>query len=335
MNAFTGTGIPAAPADPARAATDRGGLTHQALLYRSDRDFAAAAVPFLRDGRLAGDVLVVIASAAARCLLREQLGAADAARIEFIDRAEWFRGPMQALASYHDRARGDWWPRGRLRLLAEPVWTGRTPLETCEWKRHEAVLNVVFAGTPTALMCAYDATALPGHVLFDAARTHPELVDGDGVRQSGSFTDPAAFYAECNGRPLPRPPDTAARRGFAGGELPGLRSFLMVEAARHGLARDRTLPFVLAANEVATHVIRHGGGEGVLWVWAEDGELVCDVDDPKGELEDRFLGYAPPRSDRSGDGAMWAVRRLCHIVEIRSGAGGSSIRLHQRLGDDG
>ncbi|MCP9970425.1 ATP-binding protein [Actinomadura madurae] len=121
------------------------------------------------------------------------------------------------------------------------------------------------------------------------------------------------------------------RRTFAAGALPALRDFLTAEAARHGLPGDRTLPFVLAVNEVATGIVRDGGGHGALLVWAEDGELVCDVDDPGRMLADRFLGHVPPDA-HGGDAAMWAVRRLCHIVEIRSGARGTRIRLRVRLG---
>jgi hypothetical protein len=313
-------------------------FAHRALLYGSRQEFLLSAVPFLRDGRRADDAVVVIVAPPVAAELRERLGRRTVTEIEFIDAADWFHGgPVQALASCHDRARADWWPRGRLRLLAEPVWDGLTPLETREWMRHECLLNVVFAGTPSVIVCAYDTAGLPGHVLDGAARTHPELTGPDGTTASDRFTDPAAFYAECNAGPLPPPPTAAARRAFAAGGLPGLRDFLTAEAARHGLPGDRTLPFVLAVNEVATGIVRDGGGHGSLLVWAEDGELVCDIDDPGRVLADRFLGHVPPEGhgppDRHrGDAAMWAVRRLCHIVEIRAGERGTRIRLRVRLG---
>ncbi|WP_344592963.1 sensor histidine kinase [Actinomadura vinacea] len=309
-----------------------GSLVHQAVVHGTGRELAAAAVPYLREGLLNGDAVVAIVSPASGRLLRRRLGADASGSVEFIEAARWFGAPMPTLAACDDRAGRDWWPRGRLRLLAEPVWEGRTPLEIREWKRHEALLNVVFAGTPTMIMCAYDAAALPAHIVSDAARTHPELVDDRGPRPSDRFVDPAAFYAECNAHPLPAPPPDAARRSFGGGELPGVRGFLTAEAARLGLPADRSLPFVLAVNEVATTVISEGGGQGTVWVWSEDGELVCDVGDPVGRLEDRFLGCFPPRVQRPGDAALWAVRRLCHIVEIRSGAGGTRVRMRLKPG---
>lgn len=310
-------------------------LVHRALPYRSRRELLLTAVPYLRAGRRAGDAVVAITAPPVAGALRERLGPETASKVEFIDAAGWFRAPMHALAGYHDRARADWWPRGRLRVLAEPVWAGLTPLETLEWKRHECLLNVVFAATPTVLLCAYDAAALPRHVLDDAERTHPELTGPDGTTPSERFTDPAEFYAECNARPLPPPPAAAVRTTFATGGLPALRSFLTAEAARLGLPDDRTLPFVLAVNEVVTGVVRDGGGRGSLCVWAEDGELICDVAAPGRVLADRFLGYRPPGGPGRGDAAMWAVRRLCHLVEIRPGAHGTQIRLRVKLRDPG
>ncbi|TDC94316.1 sensor histidine kinase [Actinomadura sp. 7K507] len=316
---------------PGTAAQDRrDALVHRALLYGSRDEFLRTAVPFLRAGRQAGDAVVAVVAPPVAGALRERLDAETTEAVEFIDPAEWFAGPMHALAYFHDRARGDWWPRGRLRLLAEPVWDGRRPLETREWKRYDALLNVVFAATPTLIVCAYDTAALPGHVLDDAARTHPELTGPDGTAAAARFTDPAGFCAECDAGPLPPPPAAAARRPFASGGLPGLRSFLSAEAARLGLPRERTLPFVLAANEVATGIVRDAGGRGAVWVWAEGGELICDVADPVGVPTDRFLGYVPPGA-RGHDPAMWAVRRLCHIVEVRSDGQGLQIRLRVKL----
>ncbi|WP_242903864.1 sensor histidine kinase [Actinomadura terrae] len=306
-------------------------LVHQALVYRTRRELELTAVPYLRAGCRGGDAVVVVAEPEVTAFLDGRLGAETAARVEFVEAAGWFQGPMHALATCYDRTRADWWPRGRARLLVEPVWAGRTPLEVREWKRHESVLNVAFAGTPTSIMCLYDASVLPAHVVDDATRTHPELAGPDGGVRSERFVDPAEFYAACNAVPLSPPPTAAVRKAFSTGELPGLRDFLAAEADRLGLPGDRSLPFVLAVNEVATNIIREGGGRGALWVWAEGGELLCDVSDPGRVLTDRFLGYAPPHGRRRHEAAMWAVRRLCHIVEIRTGVDGTRVRMHVKL----
>ncbi|RFU42881.1 sensor histidine kinase [Actinomadura logoneensis] len=333
-----------------RPSRDR--LRHRALFYATDAEFRDAATAYLAEGAAAGDVLVVILPEPRRRLLvaallasaaRSASGAAPAPDpasgrpggvpdIEFLDAADWYGGPTKALASFHERGRTDWWRRGRLRVLAEPPWDCRSPLELVEWQRHEALLNVVFDATSTILTCAYDIRVVPGEVLADAARTHPVFADAEGEWRNPSYADPAAFYAECNRSPLAPPPPSAAHRRFTTGQLPDVRDFLSGQAERLGLPHDRRLPFLLAANEVATAVVRHGGGSGDLWVWATADELVCELADPAARVEDRFLGHIPPRLDRPAEAAMWAVRCLCHIVEIRSDArSGTRVRLHTRL----
>ncbi|MFC5179819.1 MEDS domain-containing protein [Actinomadura harenae] len=319
-----------------RSSLDR--LRHRALLYGSDAEFRRTALAHLAEGAAAGDVLVAILPESRRDLLRAALADAPPGAglgpgdVEFLDASDWYRCPTTTIASFHERGRTDWWRRGRLRVLTEPPWDGRSPLEIVEWLRHESLLNVAFEATYTLLTCAYNIHTVPGDVLAVVARTHPAFADATREWPSPSYTDPAAFYAECNRSPLGPPPADAEHCRFTTGQLPDVRNFLSWQAERSGLASERRLPFLLAANEVATAVIRNGGGRGELWVWAAAGELVCELADPAARVEDRFLGHIPPRPDRPAEAAMWAVRCLCHIVEIRSDArSGTRFRLHVRL----
>ncbi|WP_245679427.1 MEDS domain-containing protein [Actinomadura hibisca] len=333
---------PGMMAAPVHTAHEGGTLVHRALLYRSPEQFTTVAGRFLQDGVTSGDATVAIVSPAVAEMLRERLGD-GAGPVEFVDAGSWYTAPVQAMAKYYERTARDWWPQGRLRVLTEPVWDGRSELEVREWLRHEAVVSRALAATPTTMMCAYDAVRLPSGIVAAAARAHPELADADTVRPSPRHADPALFYAECNAHPLDPPPLSAARRAFAAGELPMLRTFLNAEAARLDLPEEQMLPFVLAVNEVATVIIREGGGYGAVWVWSHDGELVCDITDPGGRLPDHFLGHLPPAPHQTAEATFWAVRRLCHIVEIRSGEGpdggvgfrgvdaGTRVRVHMLL----
>ncbi|WP_018655851.1 MEDS domain-containing protein [Actinomadura flavalba] len=312
-----------------RTTTDLRTLHHSALLYATPGEFADVAGQYVERARGAGEVPVVIAGGEATEALFDRLGTAGTEGVEFIDAAAWFTGPIEALGAFHEHARNDWWPRGPVRLLAEPVWTGRADRDVREWLRHEAVLNVVLAGTPTRLLCAYATSTLPTTLLRDAARTHPLLTDAGGTRDSPGYVEPARFSAECDAEPLVPPPLTAARKVFASGSLPMLREFLAYQALRHGL-RD-SYGFVLAVNEVATHVIREGGGHGAVWLWREGAELVCDVTDPNASPRDPFLGYFPPHAHRHAESRMWAVRRLCTLVEIRATRPGTRTRLRVRV----
>jgi hypothetical protein len=300
-------------------------LVHRALLYGHEDEFLDVAIPFLREGVSGGGRPVVISERAG--LVRRRLGR-GAGKVEFIDASGWFGAPARTLTAYLSHAREHWWPRGPLYLVAEPVWRARTRPEIREWGRLESLLNVAFAGTRTRLLCAYDVRSLPAEAAEDVSRTHPELVGATGSRNSALFTDPAVFFAERSRIPLAPPAEPVMSRGFSGDDLTGLCAFVAAAAERHGLPRERRLALVQSVNEVAAHVVRSGGGPGSVWVWSADGRLICDVVDTGASLDDRLLCYFPPTPYRPAGAGMWAVRQLCDLVEIRSGADGSVVRLH-------
>ena len=61
-----------------------------------------------------------------------------------------------------------------LRGIGEPIWADRSPAELVECQRHEALLNLAFAGTDGfRLLCPYDAARLDRDVIEEAERTHP------------------------------------------------------------------------------------------------------------------------------------------------------------------
>src|SRR3982751_3750104 len=74
-------------------------LAHDAMFYDSDREFASALTPFVRDG-LAGDDAVVAAVTVANAgVLRDALGE-DASAVSFIDRDEWYQRPASTVAGW-------------------------------------------------------------------------------------------------------------------------------------------------------------------------------------------------------------------------------------------
>ena len=72
--------------------------------------------------------------------------------------------------------------------VGEPIWAARTSDELVECERHEALLNLAFAATPTALhlMCPYDVGSLPGSVIEGARRNHP-VVTEEGVSTAEQY----------------------------------------------------------------------------------------------------------------------------------------------------
>jgi len=102
--------------------------------------------------------------------------------------------------------------------------------------------------------------------------------------------------------------------------LEGLRTKVAAWMNRLGAARVRD-DVVLVAHELATNVIRHGGGFGRLRVWRERGRIVCRV-------SDTGPGMPPlvrePEMRRPGGRGLWIARRLAD-VRIESGPSGTVV----------
>ncbi|MGH3328643.1 MAG: anti-sigma factor RsbA family regulatory protein [Streptomycetales bacterium] len=303
-------------------------LIHQALLYSSDEEYVAATAGFARDGLREGDRVLVAATPSNIALLRDELGwEADAA--EFIDSGEWHQVPPWTLAAYHRYITQHAPATGRVRVVGEPVWSGRDALEVREWTRFESVLNVALAASPAWIVCLYDTRILPPGVAAGAVRTHPELLEASGRLPSPGYVDPALLSAQWDRDELPAPPaDRLDEMVFAGRDLREVRLRVLERARATTVSEERAQGLALAANEVATNAVVHGGGHGVLRMWAHDDEVVCEIRDGGGRLDQAFPGYLPPTLE-SGDGfGLWMARQLCTLVEIRSGSSGTVVRMH-------
>jgi CheY-like chemotaxis protein len=173
-----------------------GRCVHEALVYSTMEEFLAATVPFVREGLDAGDAVFVATKRANLEMLREAVGA-GAARVDFVDSAEWYRSPTSTFEAYdrYVRVRLERGAR-QVRIIGEPVWPSASAREVAAWKRYESSLNVTFASMPALVVCPYDARELPDGILADAERTHPALRSGQVTRPSPRYTDPEVFMRE-------------------------------------------------------------------------------------------------------------------------------------------
>lgn len=168
-------------------------LMHRALIYGSDDEYAASLVPFLVEGITRSDCVLVVAAKRRRDLLRDAL-TDNARHVEFMDSSEWYRSPRDASNGYRTFVnerfeRGAPW----IRIIGEPVWTGRSEAEIAEWIRYESMLNLSFASCPATIVCPYDARSLPDRVLAGARRTHPEVAGAGEVTTSLAYRAPEDF----------------------------------------------------------------------------------------------------------------------------------------------
>ncbi len=298
-------------------------LTHRAMVYDHDDDFMRTAVPFVREGLEADDTVLVVRSSGGIVGLRGTLGH-DADAVEFHDSASWYAQPTRTIAAYSAFILDN--PDVRIRVVAEPGWERGSPAEIAEWTRYESLVNQAFAAIDASVLCVYDRrTAAPG-VIEGVLRSHPELVDDDGPGPNGAYRDPATVFAEVDRDPLPAPPTHAAAVPVPGADLSELRWFIGGHGRAHGLPPSRLNDLLVAATEVATNAIRHGGPPVTCRVWDEGDDLVVEVTDTGHWKPPAVPGFLPSDIGSSGFG-LWGVRMLCPLVQLRTGESGTTVRL--------
>jgi anti-sigma regulatory factor (Ser/Thr protein kinase) len=303
-------------------------FAHDALFYAGMDDFVAQTIPFIVQGVEAGEPILVVVSSEKIARLRAELnGRAD--RVRFANMVGVGQNPARIIPAWRafvseQRATGR-----PFRGIGEPIWAARSRTELDECERHEALLNVAFDGAPAwRLTCPYDTETLSAPVLEEAERNHPFLVHQGIRRPSGGYRGLEGAAAPFD-RPLAAPPPTARQLRFepTALSLHTLRAVVTEEAAGFGLPPSRTDDLVLAASEVATNSIRHGGGTGVLRLWGQADALVCEISDA-GRIEDPLAGRDRPAGDLESGYGLWLANHVCDLVQIRTFESGSVVRLH-------
>jgi transcriptional regulator with XRE-family HTH domain len=168
-------------------------LEHHALLHASDDEFVQRAGPFLAEGVERSEATLAVTTPARIELLRDRLGA-GASEVAFSEARSWYTTPTAALAAYRefiDEKLGS--GAGWVRILGEPVWSGRSDAEVALWARYESLLNLEFAALPVTVACPYDTAALPPGIVRQAHATHRHTcADGD-IAPSPDYVEPSAF----------------------------------------------------------------------------------------------------------------------------------------------
>ncbi|MFF3327047.1 anti-sigma factor RsbA family regulatory protein [Streptomyces sp. NPDC002889] len=298
-------------------------FVHPALFYRSSEEYLAGTVPFIQKGLAVGEPVAVAVPRGNLELIRAELeGSAEA--VKFIDMNEAGRNPGRIIPKVL-RAFADTHPTGRVRIIGEPIWPGRTEAEYPACVQHEALINTAFHGRNVTIVCPYDAVRLDAAVLADAYTTHPVVVD-EGREEPSDTYDPDRAVAAHN-QPLARPPGAAATFDFEAERLPDARDFAVARARHLGLAGERLDDFALAVAELTTNSVVHGGGSGAVWVWEEGGQILCEVRDA-GHLSDPLAGRRPPQRDQLGGRGLLMVNYLTDLVRVHTGPDGTAIRFH-------
>jgi hypothetical protein len=108
---------------------------------------------------------------------------------------------------------------------------------------------------------------------------------------------------------------------------PGRSSEEIREATRHEALINPAWP-AGEVNELTTNTVKHAGRGGMLRVWTEPGELICQVEDD-GLIGDPLAGRSRGPAGVGGLG-LWMVNQSCDLVKVRTGLAGSTVRVHAR-----
>jgi anti-sigma regulatory factor (Ser/Thr protein kinase) len=259
--------------------------------------------------------------------------------VEFADMGVVGRNPGRILDAWYRFATEHAGAGRNARGIGEPVSASRSAAELVECQLHEALLNVAFPPQPAwTLLCPYDTATLGTETVAEARRTHPFVRSGTESGASAEFArrghgGPGAAPSPWQFRdPLPEPPVGPGTLQLAIGDasLGALRRRVVAHANEAGASPARAGDLALAATELATNSVRHGGGHGRLRLWADGASLMCEVADT-GHITDPLVGRRRPTSRQLHGRGLWLVQQLCDLVQVRTGPGGTVVRVQVPL----
>ncbi|MEU3520916.1 anti-sigma factor RsbA family regulatory protein [Streptomyces sp. NPDC006654] len=301
-------------------------FAHPALFYRTEQEYTRQTVAFLREGLTHGEPMAVAVPGPNLELIKAGLGG-DAEGILFLDMTEAGRNPGRIIPKVL-RGFADAHPKGRVRIIGEPIWAGRSAVEYPACAQHEALINAAFEGRAVTILCPYDEVRLDPEVIADAKVTHPTLISGEGLESVSDAYDWQAVVDRYNQALAPAP--DAAVFSYNSEDLPEVRQFALVQAMRLGMAGERLMDVELAVAELTTNSVVHGGGRGTLAIWAEQGQLACEVRDA-GRLTDPLAGRRPPEHGQLGGRGLMLVHYVADLVRVHTSDDGTTVRFYLSL----
>jgi anti-sigma regulatory factor (Ser/Thr protein kinase) len=148
------------------------------------------------------------------------------------------------------------------------------------------------------------------------------VVAENGWNTSDPYEDPEEFLRRATGNLEPLA--DVREIGF-GRDLEEFRERLARELVAAGVTVARVLDMLIAATEIATNAIEHGGGVESVLVGSVDGRFVCEIVDRGDGFDDPTAGYLAPR-EGVGTG-LWVARQLAWQIEFFQAPAGFTARL--------
>ncbi len=295
-------------------------LRHNAFVYESQEEYVTRSVAFLREGLEAGEGAIVANTRPGLAAMREALGP-DAAQVTFVDVSSAYTRPARMLAAHNKVMAEQLRKTTSLRGVADVLY-GPDPGEWDLWTGYEAVINRSFRHLPAWVVCTYNVNGLPDPVLDGVWRTHPEVVAGDAWTTSDRYEQPDHLLRRIT--PLPEQLSDLRSIPFRR-DLEQFRERLARELAAENVAEAKALDMLLAATEIATNAMVHGGGVEEVRVGRSDGRFVCEIIDRGPGFDDPAAGYLAPRAG-VGSG-LWVARQLTWQIDFFESPRGFTARI--------
>jgi anti-sigma regulatory factor (Ser/Thr protein kinase) len=302
-------------------------LGHVAFFYDSAGEYAQETGDFARGGLDTGNPVMIAVPAVNAAIIKSYLGSL-AERAVFEDMTALGRNPARIIPAIS--AFADSHPGQLVHYVGELAWPSRTAPERAEVMRHEKLLNLAFGAGRIRILCPYDATGLEPDVLAQAVGAHPILMRNGHLEHSTAFSA-RALAQDAYRLLVPSPPASASALTYR--DDPGsARRFARQRAQAAGLPEPRLTDLVIAVGELAANTLRHTRTDGTVRVWADAGEVICEVRD-HGYIRDPLAGRRLPPADAAAGHGLWVVHQVCDLVEMRSSSSGTVFRLHMALGN--
>jgi anti-sigma regulatory factor (Ser/Thr protein kinase) len=311
---------------PVRAPVQPQAFDHSALLYRSEREYVDWLVRFISEGLEGAQPVWVAVPGDRLASLRGALGDL-AAGVTMADITGFGRNPARIIAA--QLAFIDRHPGQHVRIIAEPVWAGRTPFEYSACMQHEALANIAFAGSAVTGLCPYDASVVDDSVLADVLLTHPQIWRGGSRNDSPNYALDAAL--DQYNQPLLTNPAAVTHTVDEPADLVGARKCGERYGRLLGMSMDRIADLMLIATELATNSLDHAGSACRLAFWFETGHVVCEARD-MGHWADPLAGRRPPGVGAGlGPYGLFVVNAIADLLRTHTTAAGTTIHAYLRL----
>jgi anti-sigma regulatory factor (Ser/Thr protein kinase) len=295
---------------------------HNLYQYDEDTNLVDHVAPFLAEGLVEREAVVLVVDPRKRALIEQALGSL-ARRIDYVDRDTYYTRPEDAIAGYDAQVRG--YLHGgahRVRVFGElPLC--RTQEESDTWIRYEALLNPAFAHHPVTIVCGLDVREQPDSVLEGSWQTHPRTMN-NRWSDNHHYHSPDEIV-----RVRTAPPEDAPglRAIPADTDVRALRLLLQAEMGAADVPEPDAEKMIVAAGEVLANAHRHGGGLRALRIGRVGERFVLEISDHGPGLDDPVAGYLPPGSDYARGTGLWVARQMTRRLDMLSSDRGLTMRL--------